>query len=126
MADKGKVLLVEDNPLNMKLAADLLEIEDFEVLRAEDGEKALSILKSDIPDIILLDIQLPGIDGLEVFKRIRADNRLDNIKVVALTAQAMKVDEERIRAAGFDEYMTKPIDVDTFVQTIKSFLGKEG
>jgi len=116
------ILLVEDNALNMKLAADLLEYNGFKVLKAVDGETALEILNTALPALVLLDIQLPGIDGFEVFKRIRADRRLDPVKVAALTAQAMSEDLERIKAAGISACITKPIAVKNFVNQIKVIL----
>ncbi|NQU73096.1 MAG: response regulator [Candidatus Omnitrophica bacterium] len=117
--DKKTILVVEDNPLNMKLIVDLLELNDFIVLKADDGESALEILKRSLPDLILLDIQLPGMDGFELFRRIREDQGLDSVKVAALTALAMKEDEKKIMDAGFVAYIPKPIDTKAFIKEIK-------
>ena len=125
MNEKKRILLIEDNPLNMKLAADLLEAEGYEVIKAEDGEKALSIIVNDIPHLILLDLQLPGIDGYEVLKKMRKNTNLADVKIIAVTASVMQSDQEKIRSAGFDEYISKPIDIDNFTQTIEALLGKE-
>ena len=116
------VLVVEDNPLNMKLVADLLKLHDFDVIKTADGEGALNILKDKIPHLILLDIQLPGMDGLEVFRRIRADKSLDGVKVIAMTAYAMKEDEKKIKEMGFDVYISKPIDPKDSIEKIKGVL----
>ena len=120
--NKKLILVVEDNPLNMKLAADLLGLNNFDVLKACNGKSALEILKTNIPDLILLDIGLPDLDGFEVYRKIRDDERLDSIKVVALTALAMKEDEEKIKTAGFHFYLTKPIDTKNFIKKIKEIL----
>jgi len=116
------ILIVEDNPANMKLAADLLELHGFTVLKAYEGETALRLLETERPDLILLDLHLPGMDGLEVFKKIRADAGLEGIRVVALTASAMREEEQRIRACGFTDYIAKPIDTKAFVNKIQQLL----
>lgn len=121
-SDKKRVLIIEDNPLNMKLAADLLELNDFNVLKAEDGDKALRILETSVPDLIIMDIQLPGIDGFQLFEQIKKDMRLDKVKVVAVTALVMKEEVERIKDVGFSTYISKPIDTENFVETIKNLL----
>jgi len=118
----GSVLLFEDNLLNMKLAADLLELAGFQVLKAYDGEEGLEILGKKTPDLILLDISLPGIDGLEFFREIRTRSHLNGVKVVAITAQVMKEEESVIRRAGFDGIISKPIDTTQFVKTMKEML----
>jgi two-component system cell cycle response regulator DivK len=117
------VLVVEDHPINMKLAADVLELNGLIVLKAFDGETALQLLQQSKPDLVLLDIHLPGMDGLEVFRRIRADKHLKGIRVVALTASAMREEEEKIRGCGFDEYIAKPINPKAFMETIRPLLG---
>ena len=113
------VLLVEDNALNMKLAAELLTLNGFEVLRAFDGESALQTLKERRADVVLLDLHLPGMDGFEVFKQIKGDPRTHPIKVVALTASAMREEEEQIMDLGFDDYIAKPIDTKRFVKKVQ-------
>jgi len=122
-AENGKtVLVVEDNPINMKLAVDLLEINGYKTFKAEDGESALKMLENEKVDLVLLDIQLPGIDGFEVLKRIRQLPCCKDSKVVALTAQAMKEEVERIKQSGFNDYILKPINIKGFVAKVKEFL----
>ena len=117
--DKKTILVVEDNPLNMKLTVDLLELNGFKILKTTDGERAIQISKEQTPDLILLDIQLPGVDGFELFRRIREDKRLNSVKVAALTALVMKEDEKKIMEMGFDAYIPKPIDTKAFIKKIK-------
>ena len=104
------VLVVDDNPINLKLVADLLTFEAYRVLKAVDGEEAARKVREDPPDLILLDVDLPGIDGLTLTKRLKGDPRTADIIIVALTAFAMKGDRQRAIAAGCDAYVTKPID----------------
>jgi len=121
---KKIILVVEDNPLNMKLSGDLLELNGFEVLKASNGQSALEALKRNTPDLILMDIGLQDMNGFEVYRKIREDERLNSVMVVALTALAMKEDEDKIKAAGFNFYITKPIDTKNFIKTIKEILLK--
>lgn len=121
-----RVLIVEDNELNMKLFHDLLEASGMTILQTRNGVDALKVAKAEKPDLIVMDIQLPEMSGLEVTEKIKADPELRPIPVVAVTAFAMKGDEERIRAAGCEAYLSKPISIDRFISTIKSFLPKEG
>ena len=116
------VLIVEDNPLNMKLAAELLELHGVRVLKASDGEAALTLLDADEPDLILTDIHLQGLDGFELFRRIRANSRLQRVRVVALTALAMREEEQKIREFGFSDYIAKPINTRSFVKKIQELL----
>jgi len=118
--DNKTVLIVEDNPLNMKLAADVLELNGFAVVKATDGETALQLIKSHPFQLILLDIHLPGMDGFELFQRIHDDPACAHIRIVALTASAMREDEERIRQAGFHDYIAKPIEVKSFIQKVRT------
>jgi CheY-like chemotaxis protein len=104
------ILVVDDNPINLKLVSDLLAFEGYRVLKAEDGEQAAATVEVEPPDLILLDVDLPGIDGLTLTKRLKSDARTGNIIIVALTAFAMKADRQRAMAAGCDAYVTKPID----------------
>lgn len=120
--NKKKILIVEDDVFNMKLVSDLLEFNGFEAIKAEDGPKALDILKTVLPDLILLDLQLPGIDGFEVLKQIRNNELTKKIKVIVMTASVTKEDEGRIEKAKFDGYIVKPINTREFVQKIKSIL----
>lgn len=104
------ILVVDDNPINLKLVADLLAFEGYRVLKAVDGEEAAHKVQEDPPDLMLLDVDLPGIDGLTLTKTLKGDPRTANIIIVALTAFAMKGDRQRAIAAGCDAYVTKPID----------------
>ena len=116
------VLIVEDNELNMKLFNDLLEAHGYETLQTKDGFKALELAREHTPDLILMDIQLPEVSGLEVTKWLKDDDDLSTIPVVAVTAFAMKGDEERIREGGCEAYLSKPITVATFIETVRQFL----
>ena len=118
-----KILIVEDNELNMKLFSDLLEAHGYETRETREGLKAINIAKQYKPDLILMDIQLPEVSGLEVTKWIKDDKTLTDIPVVAVTAFAMKGDEKRIRDGGCEAYISKPISVTTFLATIRKFLG---
>ena len=118
----GSVLVVEDNTANMKLATFLLESAGHTVLTAVDAEAGLALARSDHPDLILMDIQLPGIDGLEAIGLLKADHATRAIPVLALTALAMKGDEERIRAAGCEGYIAKPIRYQQFLAAIAAEL----
>ena len=104
------ILVVDDNPINLKLVSDLLAFEGYRVLKAEDGEQAAASVEAEPPDLILLDVDLPGIDGLTLTRRLKGDVRTGDIIIVALTAFAMKADRQRAIAAGCDAYVTKPID----------------
>ena len=117
-----KVLIVEDNELNMKLFHDLLESQGYEILQTREGMQALQLARAHRPDLILMDIQLPEISGLEVTKWIKEDEELSNIPVIAVTAFAMKGDEERIRQGGCEAYISKPISVTTFLETVRLHL----
>src|SRR3954469_13741134 len=118
-----KVLIVEDNELNMKLFNDLLEAHGYATLQTKDGFEALRLARQHHPDLILMDIQLPEVSGLEVTKWLKDDEELRSIPVVAVTAFAMKGDEERIREGGCEAYLSKPISVGKFIETIRHFLG---
>ena len=118
-----KVLVVEDNELNMKLFNDLLEANGYQVIQTRDGLSALELARKHRPDLILMDIQLPEVSGIEVTKWLKEDDDLRAIPVIAVTAFAMKGDEERIRQGGCEAYISKPISVKSFIETIKSYLG---
>lgn len=120
-----KVLVVEDNELNMKLFHDLLDVNGFQVIQTRNGLDALQLAREHRPDLILMDIQLPEISGLEVTKWLKEDEELSDIPVVAVTAFAMKGDEERIRAGGCEAYISKPISVVTFLETINRIVDEE-
>ncbi|MEL7028054.1 MAG: response regulator [Pseudomonadota bacterium] len=116
------VLIVEDNELNMKLFHDLLEAHGYATLQTRDGMEALELARAHEPDLILMDIQLPVVSGLEVTKWIKEDEQLNGIPVVAVTAFAMKGDEEKIREGGCEAYIAKPISVAAFLETVKQYL----
>jgi two-component system cell cycle response regulator DivK len=118
-----KVMIVEDNELNMKLFRDLIEASGYETVRTRNGLEALDLARLHRPDLILMDIQLPEVSGLEVTKWLKEDDDLHVIPVIAVTAFAMKGDEERIRQGGCEAYISKPISVPRFIETIKSYLG---
>ena len=116
------VLIVEDNELNMKLFHDLLEAHGYQVLEARTGPEALKSAIDHRPDLILMDIQLPEVSGLEVTQRIKENSELAEIPVIAVTAFAMKGDEERIRQGGCEDYIAKPISVASFLEKVKRYL----
>ena len=116
------VLIVEDNDLNMKLFHDLLDAHGYNTIQTKDGMEALSLAREHSPDLILMDIQLPEVSGLEVTKWIKEDEALKSIPVIAVTAFAMKGDEEKIREGGCEAYVAKPISVENFLNTVKEFL----
>ena len=118
-----RILIVKDNELNMKLFKDLLEAQGYGILQTRDGMQALDLARKERPDLIVMDIQLPQVSGLEVTKWIKADDDLKHIPVVAVTAFAMKDDEEKIREGGCEAYVAKPISVKDFLSTIDRFLG---
>ncbi len=118
-----KVLIVEDNELNMKLFHDLLDSQGYETLQTREGLQALALARLHKPDLILMDIQLPEISGLEVTKWLKDDEELSHIPVVAVTAFAMKGDEERIRSGGCEAYISKPISVMHFLDVVRKHLG---
>ena len=117
-----KVLIVEDNDLNMKLFNDLLEAHGYVTLQTKDGMEALRMARQHRPDLILMDIQLPEVSGLEVTKWLKEDDDLRAIPIIAVTAFAMKGDEEKIRDGGCEAYIAKPISVASFMRTVERFL----
>src|SRR5436853_4238246 len=116
------VLVVEDNELNMKLFHDLLEANGYNIVQTRNGLEAIDLARKHHPDLILMDIQLPEISGLEVTKWIKEDDDLRSIPVIAVTAFAMKGDEEKIREGGCEAYIAKPISVASFMRTVERFL----
>lgn len=116
------ILIVDDNPDNLILTQFLLESEGFSVRTAEDAEQALEVLRTCRPSLILMDLQLPGVDGLELTRRLRASPDFRDVAIVALTAYAMKGDEENALGAGCDGYITKPIDTRTFPSVVRGYL----
>ncbi len=117
-----KVLIVEDNELNMKLFRDLLEAHGYKTLESRDGVEALRVAREERPDLILMDIQLPEVSGLEVAKWIKEDDNLKRIPIIAVTAFAMKGDEEKIREGGCEAYLAKPISLTNFLETVERYL----
>ncbi|MCX5580199.1 response regulator [Kaistia terrae] len=117
------VLVVEDNELNMKLFHDLLEAHGYNIIQTRNGLEALDLARTHRPDLILMDIQLPEVSGLEVTKWIKEDDELRAIPIIAVTAFAMKGDEERIRQGGCEAYLSKPISIGKFIETVKTYLG---
>jgi two-component system, cell cycle response regulator DivK len=121
-----RILVVEDNEKNMKLFRDVLEAKGYAPIEAVTGEEAVELAAEHTPDLILMDSQLPGIDGIEALNRIRANEQTATIPAVALTAQAMAGDRERFLDAGFDGYISKPVDVLEFVQTVEQWCSGGG
>ena len=116
------VLVVEDNALNLKLVRDVLGHAGYRVLEAGDAERGLTLAREERPDLILMDIQLPGIDGVEALRRLRSDHSTSSIPVVALTALAMKEDRERFMTAGFDGYLEKPLSVPSLAGQVSELI----
>lgn len=119
-----RILIVEDNDLNLKLFRDLLGAHGYETIETKDGADALGLAKQHQPDLIIMDIQLPGISGLDVTKQIKSDEEVAHIPVVAVTAFAMRDDEEKILKAGCEAYISKPISIGPFLHTIEKFLNE--
>jgi two-component system cell cycle response regulator DivK len=119
-----RILIVEDAQLNIDLLVQLLE-EEYEVLTATDGAAGIEMAEHECPDLILMDLSLPVIDGWEATRRIKTNDRLKHIPVIALTAHAMKGDAERARACGCDDYLTKPLDEDALLRRLHQLLGSE-
>ena len=119
------VLLVEDNPHNRKIFSGMLTHSGFRVIEADDGHKALSAVEAELPDVILMDLSIPGVDGWEVTRRLKADARTKAVPIIALTAHAMRGDEERARAAGCDHYLAKPISPKKVVEEVRRILGSK-
>lgn len=116
------VLIVEDNMMNMKLVRDVLQFKGYETLEAGSGREGVRLAIEHLPDLVLMDIQLPDIDGMTAFSEIRADPRTRNIPVFVVTASVMPHDQKRIAASGFDAFISKPIDVKSFVETVGRFV----
>lgn len=120
--ERKKVLCIEDNNVNMLLVSRIVEAEGHELIQAEDGPTAISVLDGTTPDIILLDINLPGINGLELAERFKADDRLSPIPLIATTAQVLVGDRERCLAAGCDDYLPKPLDIRKLREVLRQHL----
>ena len=121
---KKKVLIVEDSELNMKLFEDLLGAHGYDTIKTKDGGQVLDIARAQKPDLIIMDIQLPEVSGLEVTQWLKSDHELRRIPVIAVTAFAMKGDEEKIRQGGCEDYVSKPISIVDFMQVVQKHLEK--
>jgi len=122
----SRILVVDDNELNLQLACDVLELAGHETLAAANGGEAVDIAVSSIPDLVLMDLRMPVMNGEEAMKSIRADARMRDIPVIVLTASAMAGEREQLLAAGFDGYISKPIDVASFADEVAGFLKDAG
>lgn len=122
---RKRILIVEDNDLNLKLFRDLLTAHGYETIETKEGLEAINLTREQRPDLILMDIQLPEISGLDVTRRLKSEEILCNIPIIAVTAFAMKDDEEKILAAGCQAYISKPISIVPFLNTVRKFLGEE-
>jgi CheY-like chemotaxis protein len=122
----GRILVAEDNLANLELMREILDIHGHEIIEAHDGAEALRQAELASPDLILLDVNMPVLNGFEVLERLRSNPQLAATKIVALTAYAMRGDREKALQAGFDGYLTKPIDIQTLTETIESFLNHQG
>jgi len=122
MVNNKKILVVEDNELNQKLFTDLLEAHNYEVIQTKDGREAVALAGKERPEVIIMDIQLPNISGIEVIKLLKADKNTKDIPILAVTAFAMQDDEEQILASGCEAYMSKPISIVEFIEKINQIL----
>ena len=120
-----KVLVVEDNELNMRLFCDLLDAFGFETFQCRDGAKAVEIARQELPDLIIMDIQLPEVSGLDITRWLKDDDKVAHIPVLAVTAFAMRADEQRVREAGCEGYLSKPIQIATFIKAVDALMPKE-
>ncbi len=120
--DRKTVLVIEDNEINLKLVKSLLQIGNFDILEAVDAETGMEIARQKQPDLILMDIQLPGMDGLEATSILKSDPRTGHIPIIAITSYAMNGDKQKAMDVGCDWYITKPINTRTFLDEIKNFL----
>ena len=120
-----KVLVVEDNELNMRLFCDLLDAFGFETFQCRDGAKAVEIARQELPDLIIMDIQLPEVSGLDITRWLKDDDKVAHIPVLAVTAFAMRADEQRVREAGCEGYLSKPIPIAPFIKAVEALMPKE-
>ena len=120
------ILIIEDNEKNMKLARDVLQAKGYQTLEAVTGEDGVRLANERVPDLVLMDIQLPGISGIEAFRQLRADPKTAAIPVIALTASVTPTDRSQITAAGFDAFVSKPISVREFLATVKRLVEARG
>lgn len=120
----GKVLVVEDNELNMRLFCDLLGAYGFTTFQCRDGAKAVEIARQELPDLIIMDIQLPEVSGLDITRWLKDDSKVAYIPVLAVTAFAMRADEQRVREAGCEGYLSKPIQIASFIRAVEALMPK--
>lgn len=120
------ILIIEDNEMNRKLSRDVLEVRGYRTLETNTGEEGIRLAREHEPALVLLDIHLPGIDGIETFRRLRADPATAAIPVIVVTASAMPDDRAQIKAVGFDRYLSKPINIKLFVEAVGEVLGASG
>jgi two-component system cell cycle response regulator DivK len=116
------ILIIEDNELNLKLMVDLLAINGYQTITARSAEEGMSILTTQTPDLILMDIRMPNISGIEAIARIKTNKNLDDVPVIAVTASVMNHDKQQIFAAGFHDFLQKPIDIAMFLETVRKHL----
>ena len=119
------ILIIEDDYLSIKLETDLLQAHGYETLQSVDGKDNLKLARKHHPDLIIMDIQLPGVSGMELTKMLKADDQLKDIPVLAVTAFAMKGDEEKIRTAGCDDYIAEPISISNFLETVERLINRQ-
>lgn len=124
--NKPLILIVEDNDKNLKLARDLLQYSGYQTIESTNAEDGIILAKQHQPALILMDIQLPGMNGIEALRRLRADVKTQSIPVIAVTASAMTNDEQKIKSSGFNGYIRKPIDIDAFIIEIRQVISKYG
>jgi two-component system, cell cycle response regulator DivK len=117
-----KILIVEDNPMNLELLATILGVNDFEVLSADGGKISIEVARTERPDLILMDLQMPGVDGYAALSSLRSDDLTRNIPVIAVTGNAMQHDIDRIESSGFDDYILKPYKIDELISTVREAL----
>lgn len=122
-AQKKSVLVVEDNELNMRLFCDLLDAFGYKSYKCRDGVKAIEIARQEMPDLIIMDIQLPEVSGLDITRWLKDDSELAHIPVLAVTAFAMRADEKRVREAGCEGYLSKPIQMTSFLRAVQELVG---
>ena len=120
---EAKILVIDDNPLNIELVSDLLDANGFRVYSAQSGEEGIRLAREFLPDLVLMDVSLPGMDGITAAKALKADAATQSVKVVGLTAHVMREEETTVLNKYFDGYLRKPFDTRTFIATIKSFVG---
>jgi CheY-like chemotaxis protein len=121
----NRVLIVEDNPVNLELLREMLQLSDYEIVEARDGQEALARIAEAEPDLVLLDVNMPFLDGFAVIQRIRTNPRFSRLPVMAVTGCAMQDERERMLAAGFNSYVTKPVNLQALLAEMQKLMGKE-